>query len=253
MSVTTSPELRTLAQADLLLLLARLLTQPTDAAGADVTDEELHELGTIAGCGDASIRTSLIAAVHEARGLDRHTWAGEASRLFEGAVVCPINETAYVRRDKGAILADVCGFYQAFGYRLSSASGEKADHLVTELEFLALLLVMLTQARESGGAAGNDDEQVTVGALHAFAGEHLDEWLPLFCDRLQESTRLDLYRHVAACLTGVADAVLADHGVPRAERGLADFPLDDCGTPYECGKAACGAPSDTLDIKDAPS
>ena len=43
-------------------------------------------------------------------------WIAEHNRLFEGGVTCPPNETAYVRRDKGVILADINGFYRAFGF-----------------------------------------------------------------------------------------------------------------------------------------
>ncbi|MCZ7582039.1 MAG: molecular chaperone TorD family protein [Deltaproteobacteria bacterium] len=108
---------------------------------------------------------------------DEKECTAEHNRLFLGNVICPINEAGYIRRDKGAILADAAGFYRAFGFSLPDDAGERVDHLVGELEFLALLRVMSANARIAGHA---DEARVADEAASDFVADHLGEWLPLF-------------------------------------------------------------------------
>jgi nitrate reductase assembly molybdenum cofactor insertion protein NarJ len=57
------------------------------------------------------------------------------------------NDKERFRRDKGVILADIARFYRAFGFELTRNASEKVDHLTAELEFVAMLLVMLAQGQ----------------------------------------------------------------------------------------------------------
>lgn len=236
-----------LAAADLLLLLAGSLDRPgaSPRHPPEIHDQDLEELACCAGLTadpDAAVYLDTLKRIVDApNSLDPAAWADEHSRLFDGPILCPPNETAYVRRDKGAILADICGFYTAFGFRLSDASGEKADHLISELEFLALLLVMLSEARRRGSL---QDEEVTLQAVHAFASEHLDEWVPLFVERLEATTALPLYRDVARALRQTWKNLLATHGIEPAGRVQSRPPEAEPGTPYECGMPA-PTPGDT--------
>jgi TorA maturation chaperone TorD len=222
-----------LAQADLLLLGAGLL-RPVDAeAFAAVRAGEAKELAVRSRLADRPGGTAALDEVlAAAAATDPGSWSDERSRLFEGASVCPPNETAFIRRDKGAVLADVCGFYRAFGLELAPEAGEKADHAVTELEFAAMLLVLLARARDAGES---EAERVTERALHAFARDHLDEWLPAFCERLVESTVLPVYAATARLLAESLETVIERHALPRAVRVAWPGPSADPGTPYECG------------------
>lgn len=202
---------RLLAQADLLLLLARLFSRPgADRSVFEVPPEVCRELLKAAGMEEVSPgAAALIEGLREARTLDLETWKSEHTRLFEGAGTCPMNETIFVRRDKGAILADIAGFYRGFGWE-ASVAGEKLDYLVTELEFTAVLLITTARAAGKEDAVGVD---ITGGALQKFLADHLGEWLPGFCERLLASTPLAVYRNAAAALAWVAQSVFKDQSV----------------------------------------
>ena len=135
----------------------------------------------------------------------------EYHRLFEGAMVCPLNETAYVRRDKGAIIGDMCGFYRAFGWPPRTGTGEKPDHLVHELQFEGVLLTMLAQAQHLG-----DSERMEIvgDALRKFGGDHLGDWLPIVVDNILEQTRSELFRSLAGILRRAWDATVKEHSIP---------------------------------------
>lgn len=105
-----------------------------------------------------------------------------AKSLERGSV--PLYETSYEggRGSPGGAtfqMADIAGFYRAFGFE---ASGERPDHVVPELEFLALLLMKEAYARISGDAEG---AEVCASARGKFVAQHLGEWLPDFAERVR--------------------------------------------------------------------
>jgi len=164
----------------------------------------------------------------QAQTLSLETWVEEYHRLFEGSVACPINESGFVRRDKGAVLSDIAGFYRAFGFSISQKTGEKADHLIGELEFVAILLIMLAMAKEP------EKTRTTYEALSAFSFDHLDEWLPSFCDRLTQTTVLPIYQQLAQLLQSTWSGIVATNHLPHQERDMGELSEKD-ETPYECG------------------
>lgn len=88
-----------------------------------------------------------------------------------GIAQTPLHGSEYGRGRalaKGARLADVAGFYRAFG--VQPTPGELLDHVAVELEFVAFLL-----AKERYLAGVGDDEGVAVvsGGRKLFLGEHL--------------------------------------------------------------------------------
>jgi len=102
---------------------------------------------------------------------------------LEGGV--PLYESAY----RGAhefqwaeTLADVNGFYRAFGLELV---GERPDHLSAELEFMHVLALKEGRARaEVGAVAWREHLQVTWEAERAFLRDHLAVWVPAFAREL---------------------------------------------------------------------
>jgi TorA maturation chaperone TorD len=214
-----------LARADLLLLLAESLRPaPRAAARPDRTDpggprddRAAHAADLARACG--LDRRASRALAEAAALLPRRTaeHAAEYARLFEAGGVCPPNETAYVRRDKCAVLGDLCGFYRAFGFDPAPDSGEKADHVVTELQFIALLLVLAARAAgDPGAGTRNADElAVTLQAIGSFAADHLGEWLPSFATRLGETAELPLLRRTADLLPAAWAALGREVGMPH--------------------------------------
>jgi len=92
---------------------------------------------------------------------------------------CPPYETHYEAAGifrKTQTLADLAGFYRAFGVDLAPGD-RRSDHLPVELEFLSLLL-----HKQARAAARGDDAKAVI-ARHArvkFLGEHLTVWMPSF-------------------------------------------------------------------------
>jgi TorA maturation chaperone TorD len=108
---------------------------------------------------------------------DEAALAAEYGRLFMRNTPCPLHETAYgdARRMAGraAELADINGFYAAFGLKLSESDPDLPDHLATELEFYGLLLVKQAYAQCRRRAA---DLRVTERAAQRFMEQHLGRW-----------------------------------------------------------------------------
>ncbi len=232
-SIRSLQDHKPLARADLLLLVSRLLGPPYQGPGPEDGAAWLPLAQAAATSHSRALARLLEKIQHQASTADRTAWMEEYARLFEGATACPVNETAYVRRDKGAILADICGFYRAFGFQISPAAFEKADHIRCELEFLAMLLVMATAAR-----ADNDPSRLLIahGGACGFAQDHLNEWLPVFCKQLRSASRLALYKSLAAMLRLVWSQMRADL-LLRTRRQVGFTWDSDDGSPYECGMA----------------
>lgn len=241
MNDTTNTHLQLLAQADLLLLVNRLLQRPDQQVVDqwDMPDQARQALIHTSGLPEpAPILEALSRIAQAVAGTDRTAWLDEHARLFEASVACPPNESAYIRRDKGAILSDICGFYQAFGFVIDPKLGEKADHLVAEIQFLAMLAVMTANAHLQDQA---EQAQVARDALTSFARDHLGDWILSFCDRLEQTSGLAVYQHTARYLATLWRSLAAYHNLPVHHALPILEPLPDDGTPYECDMAAgCG-------------
>ena len=227
---TKTDNITLLAQADLLLFIAKVFAPPSAEVQhmLEIEVPDIKELLQHSGISEPDELADIFQQIrHQAQIIDSDTWAGEYNRLFETNVACPINETGIIRRDKGVILADIAGFYNAFGFKLSEEATEKADHLTAELEFVALLLVMLAQTQDEEAL------RTTHHALSSFSFDHLGEWLPTFCERLTESTSLLIYQHLAKLLQSAWTEVVAINSLPIPEGEIMELPEDD-GTPYEC-------------------
>jgi TorA maturation chaperone TorD len=232
--------LKILARADLSFLLSLLLESPSPAWQVSLREAQQYLPDLLASAKVSRDAAQIwqggfetLLSILQVEGIS--ACAAEHSRLFEGVVACPVNETAYIRRDKGAIIADVCAFYRAFGLERAEHFGEKADHLRCELDFVSTLLMMLARAK-----ADNLLEQsaITLDALSAFMGDHLGEWFYPFCDRLSACAQHPFYGFLGLTMraiwgelwfgAGVSGATASDDPVPVP-------PIPDEGTPYECG------------------
>ncbi len=116
---------------------------------------------------------------------------------------CPPYETEYCHWHdptyRANQLADVAGFYSAFGVEPNRGHPQRADHVSIELEFLALLL----QKQVCGG----DQEQATTcrQAAAAFMQDHLAWWLPTFAHSVElEATKRVADANLAAKSEGAA-------------------------------------------------
>ena len=229
----TNPSNQLLAQADLLLLLADMFRSPVEARSrlADLIRDDLRGMVEATGLPEGTMLLQAIETTwDEFQSVPSEAWSDEYHRLFEGAMVCPLNETAYIRRDKGAILGDLAGYYRAFGWSPATDTGEKLDHLITELEFAAVLFVMQANAVQDAAA-------VTADALASFASDHLSDWMAAVCQQLQTCTRSPFYRSVEASLRLTWQAMLAVHRWPVTASVAVPF-MPEADTECLCN---CGA------------
>ena len=78
-------------------------------------------------------------------------------------------------------LADIRGFYNAFGLEL--AESERADHIAIEAEFLSYLLFKEGYAKET--LKNEENAEVCCQARHDFLHDHFSWWTPHFARNLQ--------------------------------------------------------------------
>jgi TorA maturation chaperone TorD len=169
-------------------------------------------------------------------GLDELRLAHE--RLFGHTLrgrVCPY-ECEYGHRallQQAQELADLSGFYAAFGLRASETRHERADHIACQFEFLEFLV-----RKECWALARGDAEmaEVTASAARFFLGDHLARFGRAFAHSLQEAAPDDLY----GVLGGLCEALL------RFECGRLDLPLGPevlglCSTEPDGVPMACGS------------
>ncbi len=222
-----------LAQSDLLGVLADAFNSPASAhALRDTKIEDLRALIDTAGFGGAEALVAAIDELHaRVTGAPLDQIEAEHARAFWAQSDCPPYESAFVRRDKGAILGDIAGFYEAFGFRADQPGERRADHLVCELEFLAALLVMAERAKAE---AEHERLTITQAAIDGFVWDHLGDWLPAFCERLSATVPGGVLDAAAAALGHLWDGLVLAHNWPAGDP--AAFVADD-GTPYECPMA----------------
>ena len=154
----------------------------------------------------------------------------EYSRLFGVGLAATPYETEYdplALARKGHRLADLLGFYEAFGFRLADDRKEFPDHIAAELEFMSLLLL---KAAHAGGEGKEEAQAVAEDAAAKFLADHLAAWAPDFASRLEAATENGLYRFVARLLR---EFLLAECRFLRVE------PISLAAPPQELGTLNC--------------
>ncbi len=226
-------QIRMLAQADLLLLIADMFRAPENIKHSLDTLEKSNLRMLIEATGlktESELTDQLDTTIEVARHANKEEWAGCYRMLFDSSMDCPVNEAGYIRRDKGSIIGDVCGFYNAFGWTAANNSGERPDHLLVELEFAAMLMVMSARAETRGKS------ELAEKALADFTRLHMSDWLPAFCEQLKLSTTYSVFIEAANLLMVVWPALITWHewvvDPPTPSTvGIAAEPEN----PYECG------------------
>ncbi len=74
-------------------------------------------------------------------------------------------------------MADIAGFYHAFGFRQGGAVRERADHVAVELEFMYALALKEAYALAQDRP---DQSAICVEAAGKFLQDHLGRWITLF-------------------------------------------------------------------------
>lgn len=204
---------RLLLKGQVYALCARLLSPD---AGALTDGETLERLRAAL---EPLEYDEALSALEELRRLDltdRASLEREYARLFVKGVASPY-ETSYPEAwsapgGKPQQLADIAGFYGAFGFEVV---GERPDHLVPEVEFVALLYVKEAHALLS---RSSEEAAVCADARAKFLRQHLLPWLPAFREQLADTGGSPALSAVVSLLIRIVEADQGQPAIPRAER-----------------------------------
>lgn len=131
---------------------------------------------------------------------------------------CPPYETEYQPSAepffRAQQLADIAGFYRAFGLDAGRGAPERPDHLALELEFMAFLLLKKRLALASDPVDSAEQTEVCDQAQQTFFREHLAWWVPAFATGLRRKAVDGCYATLGCLLAAL---------VP-AERGRLNIP-----------------------------
>jgi TorA maturation chaperone TorD len=137
-----------------------------------------------------------------------------------------LHETAWGdgRRIAGRTLelADVAGFYAAFGFAPSSVEPDIPDHLCAELEFAGLLRIKEAWAIARGRRA---QARIARDAARAFLADHLGRWVHALTHALTEYGAASPYREMGDLVALVVAAECRDRGA-RPESATGRLPFD---------------------------
>jgi TorA maturation chaperone TorD len=162
--------------------------------------------------------------------------AGAYQWLFGGSVRVAPYEGSYeldpIRQ--GRQLADVAGFYRAFGAEADGPAAERPDHAGCELEFLSFLELRALTAAEEGDEAGAALVEEIAGQ---FLRDHAARWLPTFFAQVRNTGAggAPFYRALAALGERVLVEELARRGLEVAPLPAGRRRLAVEGDSFECG------------------
>lgn len=160
-------------------LMARLFDPDATRVMSDLRTGEAQRALELLGI-DAGAR---VLGALDAGTLDDASVAASAVHWFDHGRVPPY-EYSNVGRSAGghtAGLADVSGFYRAFGVEVRT---DRVDHLASELEFLSLVLLRESEALQRGLT---DEADVCAGAARAFLRDHVGRWIDAWAARIGEA------------------------------------------------------------------
>lgn len=124
----------------------------------------------------------------------------EYNRLFRHQLLCTPYETEYdplKSLRKGQALADILGFYTAFGLKPSERLKELPDHIAVELEFMSWLTLKAAYALNRGW---KNKLALTLAAEGKFLEDHLGRFIFAFCDKVERNARMAFYPALAGLL-----------------------------------------------------
>jgi TorA maturation chaperone TorD len=196
--------------------------QELAGAAADLLRAERGELSAPLGMGELPASHLDLAPLRAELGRPLAELRAEYDRVF-GLVQsreCPPYETEYHSSTEPFFrtqqLADVAGFYRAFGLQTARAAPERPDHVALELEFMALLALKERLALESSAASPDAAEQAAVcsEAQKTFCGDHLAWWVPSFAMGLRRKAGEGFFAALGNVLAAFVAAERVGFGLP---------------------------------------
>lgn len=201
---------RVLARSCVFGLLARALRYPDGELFAALQSgrwaAEVTEAARRSGIGARSPVLDGLRRVGDALPAGLADLQNQHTTLFSSGGACPHQESDYVAShtfQKTDVMADVAGFYRAFGFQVSSVTREMPDFLGTELEFLHVVGVKEAFAGQHGHRAG---ASVCRRAQRTFLADHLAVWIGRFRERAASAGAGPFYVLLARLAEGFVNA-----------------------------------------------
>lgn len=201
-----------------------------------------------------SIRTDMTRFV-DAGADETATIERTYNELYGHAVrgTCPPYELEYGRSDilrQASELADISGFYQAFGMELASPPHERPDHVTVECEFMGVLSAKHAHAIETG----NDEARsILQDAQRSFLADHVSQWVPAYALRVQKADPDGFYGGVATFTGEFIRSESACFDVACGPEYLELRPADEQGdTEFQCGVEESCPGSDSAPTTGSP-
>ncbi len=97
-------------------------------------------------------------------------------------------------------LADISGFYKAFGFNIvqDAVNKESVDHISIELEFAAILTWKHEYAKNNNPDGSQDKNiEIVYDARKAFVTDHLAKWGFFFCQQIKSLTGFEYYKKLS--------------------------------------------------------
>ncbi|MBI4499226.1 MAG: molecular chaperone TorD family protein [Chloroflexi bacterium] len=168
-------------------------------------------------------------------------WQEEFLRVFGHGISkeCPPYEGEYGQAhifQQSQAMADVAGFYRAFGLQIAPSFKDRLDHISVELEFMQFLC--LKEAHGLAARHSADHLELCREAQRKFLDDHLDAWVPTFVRKLREKAGAGFYGQWGELTDAFITAEVQRLGVRHRERasdltvGLATGAAsDECAGP----------------------
>jgi TorA maturation chaperone TorD len=132
-------------------------------------------------------------------------------------------------------LADIAGYYRAFGLELSLGCEARVDHVVCELEFFEFLYRKESYALEMGDP---EMREVTEKANRKFLRDHLGRFGRAFAIRLIEEDGDGFYGNLGRVLVSFLTLECRRAGLPLGPQVIELLPEEDDNLPMACGSDA---------------
>jgi DMSO reductase family type II enzyme chaperone len=120
---------------------------------------------------------------------------------------CPPYELVYFSRGplfmNMAVLADIAGFYRAFGLEMADGSKDRADHISIELEFMHFLAVKEAYTLRNGQ---HNNLGICRDAQRKFLYDHLGRWTGVFHNQVKRNTKSGFYYEMTKLLNNFVAA-----------------------------------------------
>jgi DMSO reductase family type II enzyme chaperone len=119
----------------------------------------------------------------------------EYTRLFINGfprVVAPPYGSVYLEKNGlvfGRTTSEVLQFYHDTGFTLKEELKDLPDHIAHELEFMGIL------ANQESQAKGSERIKLEERQMDFFS-RFILPWVPSFCERIEEHSRIPFYRHI---------------------------------------------------------